>query len=594
MVSTIGLSGLRLAEVRSLDDYFKSGRVKIRFYGVQDDEQNVKDDNLTEAMVVMPVTSASTGKVGTAPTGLVVGSRVIVGYAAGDTSRRTPIIMGSYYRGAEPKDRDPKTATGGREDIKKGSEGVDTPGAANPTTPLGYQGNMNFHNIGLKLNPWNTKDDKYNNAKFKENNSGKPDIKTAREQFAPNADLPTTASADPSQKLPEVLNQVDPQKLSMGLMQLFSALAMVRNLMNSASPAPRRRTITDALSGALCILTKKFGFDLVIEVMNNALENDGIKIISPDYQDIVKNAVAELIAKAAKYGTDNIPVSEYPIITYEVSPLVVLPGAIVDVVPDLYLQQYYPIGVDPFPGFIHYKKDNTSVFLRRIPNQPTYTSAEEEIYAVCEQELAEDLKPHFVNKDLTAELLNTYLNKQDNNVQNNGMEKSMGKNSGVNIMGLLPQLLGILGPVINNTLSQHLPVSVLNQGAINQSMEKFSKNMAQLKKMKNDSLPAFNLPGGLANMIGALGGGLGGLAGLAGAAGLGNIAGALGGAAGLAGNVAGLAGNLGVVTNALGGGGGLGQLTGAISNISNITSNIPNITAGAAMNVSSIINKIAS
>lgn len=586
MVSTVGLSGLRLAEVRSLDDYFKSGRVKIRFYGSQDDEQNVKDENLAEAMVIMPVTSASTGKVGTAPTGLVVGSRVIVGYAAGDTARKTPIIMGSYYRGAEPKDRSPETATGGREDIKKGSEGVDTPGAANPTTPLGYQGNMNFHNIGLKLNPWNTKDDKYNNAQFKENNSGKPDIKTAREQFAPNADLPTTASADPSQKLPEVLNQVDPQKLSMGLMQLFSALAMVRNLMNSASPAPRRRTITDALSGALCILTKEFGFDRVIEVMNTALENDGLDIISPDYQEIVKNAVAELIAKAAKFGVDKIPIKTYPIIQYPVNNRIVLPGLIVDVVPDLYLQQYYPIDADPYPGYIHYMKDNTSVFVKRIVNQPTYTSADEEIYAVCERELAEDLRPHFVNKDLTAELLNLYLNKQDNNVQNNGMEKSMGKNSGVNIMGLLPQLLGILGPVVNNTLSQHLPVSVLNQGAISQSMEKFSKNMAQLKKMKADSLPAFNLPGGLSNMIGALGGGIGGLAGLAGAAGLGNVAGALG-------NVAGLTGNLTTVTNALGGAGGLGQLTGVISNVNNITSNIPNISIGAAVNVANIINKIA-
>ena len=582
--------GFQVAEVRSLDDYFKTGRVKVRIYGVQDDEQNVTDENLTEAIPLMGATSASTGKVGTAPTGLLVGSRVLIGYLSFDFEKKTPYIFGTYYRGAEPKDRSPETATGGRDEIKKGSEGVDAPGAANPTTPLGYQGNRNFHNTALNLKPHNTKDDKYNNAQFTPNNSGKPDIKTAREQFAPNADLPTTASADPSQKLPEVLSQVDPQKLSMGLMQLFSALAMVRNLMNSASPAPRRRTITDALSGALCILTKEFGFDRVIEVMNTALENDGLAIISADYQDIVKNAVAELIAKAAKFGANNIPVKQYPIISYPVPSKLVLPGLIVDVVPDLYIQQYYSIETDPYPGFVHYIKDNISVFIKRVANQPTYVSADEEVYAVCEQELAEDLRPHFDKKDLTAELLNLYLNKQDNNVQNNGMEKSMGKNSGVNIMGLLPQLLGILGPVINNSLSQHLPVSVLNQGAIGQSMEKFSKNMAQLKKMKEDSLPAFNAPGGLSNMIGALGGGLGGLGGIGGAlGGLGGIGGALGGLGG----IGGLAGNLGTITNALGGAGGLGQLTGVISNVNNITSNIPNISVGAAINVSSIINKIA-
>jgi hypothetical protein len=197
-------------------------------------------------------------------------------------------------------------------------------------------------------------------------------------------------------------------------------------------------------------------------------------------------------------------------------------------------------------------------------------------------------------------LLNRYLRKQDANVENNGMEKSMGKNAGVNVMGLLSQLLGILGPVINNSLSMHLPVSVLNQGAISQSMEKFSKNMAQIKKMKNDSMPAFALPGGLSSMIGALGGGIGGLAGLAGGlGGLGGLAGGLGGIAGGLGGLGNVTGALGAVnnlaniTNALGGAGGLGELTSTISNVNNITRNITGISTAAAVNVASLVDKIA-
>lgn len=550
--------GFQVAEVRSLDDYYKSGRVKVRIYGSQDDEQSVKDENLTEAIPLMEATSASTGKVGRAPTGLVIGSRVLIGYLNYDFERKTPYIFGTYYRGAKPTDRSPSTATGGKESTDKNSVGVDTPGPANPTTPLGSQAAMNFHNIGLKLNAFNTKDDKYNNARHTENNSGKPDIKTAKQLHAPNADLPTTASADPSKKLPEVLSQVDPMRAAQTLMQMFSSLSMVRNLMNSASPTPRRRTITDSLSGALCILSKEFGFEYVIDVMNKALENDGLLAIDEAYRDIVKNALASLIEKSIQYGPTNIPVSSYNVISYTVSSSITLPGLIVDIAPDLYLQQYYPIESDPYPGYIHFKYENTSVFIRRKTGDPTYTSAEEEIYAVSEKELAEDLRPYFVNKNLTAIDLNIYIKKQDINVENNGMDKTMGKNAGTNIMGLLPQLLGILGPVINKLQSQHLPVSVLNQGAISQSMEKFSKNMAQIKKMKSDSSQAFAIPG------------------------------ALGGLTGILGNVAGISG----LSQTLGQVGNIAGIASKITNTSTLSSAIPGLSQTGLTNVSSLINKI--
>jgi len=466
------------------------------------------------------------------------------------------------------------------------------------------QASRNPHNKAIGCGkPLNTNKDTYNNAQYVDNFAGCEDIKTAREKFAPNADMPTTASADPSKDLAAVLSQVDPLKASITLMQMFTALSLVKSMMSSSSPAPRRKTITDSLSGALCILSKELGFDRVIEVMNTALENDGLLIIDEAYRDIVKNALADLITKAIKFGPSNIPVSKYPIVNYQVTTSIILPGIIVDIVPDLYVQQYYPINSDPYPGYIHYIYENKSVFVRRIPNTPTYTSADQEVYAVSEKELADDLRQHFIDKNLTAELLNRYLRKQDANVENNGMEKSMGKNAGVNVMGLLSQLLGILGPVINKALSQHLPQSVLNQGSISQSMEKFSKSMAQIKKMKNDSMPAFALPGGLSSMIGALGGGLAGLAGLAGGlGGLGGLAGGLGGLGniggltGALGNVTGALGavnNLANITNALGGAGGLGELTSTISNVNNITRNITGISTAAAVNVASLVDKIA-
>jgi hypothetical protein len=92
-----------IAEVRDLNDYYKSGRVKVRIYGMQDNEQDVKDENLTEAIPLQDITSAATGKVGKAPTGLLVGSRVLIGYLANDPEMKTPFIFGSFSRGAMAK-----------------------------------------------------------------------------------------------------------------------------------------------------------------------------------------------------------------------------------------------------------------------------------------------------------------------------------------------------------------------------------------------------------------------------------------------------------------------------------------------------------
>ena len=70
-----------IAEVRNLKDPWESGRVQIRVYGRHDNEQDIKDENLPWATVMMPITSASTNRVGTSPTGLLVGSRVM-GYCS--------------------------------------------------------------------------------------------------------------------------------------------------------------------------------------------------------------------------------------------------------------------------------------------------------------------------------------------------------------------------------------------------------------------------------------------------------------------------------------------------------------------------------
>lgn len=88
------------AEVRDIMDPLHSGRVKVRLYSHMDDEQNIKDDHLPWAMPLLPITSASTAKIGTIPTGLVVGSRVVVAYMDDDIAEQYPVVMGSFPRAA--------------------------------------------------------------------------------------------------------------------------------------------------------------------------------------------------------------------------------------------------------------------------------------------------------------------------------------------------------------------------------------------------------------------------------------------------------------------------------------------------------------
>ena len=322
--------------------------------------------------------------------------------------------------------------------------------------------------------------------------------KDVRDKNAPHAEKPTTASGEVGEKdLPSVLKKVDPNNLSSVLPSMFQLLSLINSTMNSSSQSARKPIIQDSLTGALAILNKKYGYEKVINAFNKALENEGINKINADYRDIVKNALANFIKDAIKYGPANIPVSITPGISYTI----ILPVPIVAAseVPDLSLQQYYTTDTDPYPGYIQWLLPEGTlssvrtnfVYTRRTPDQPPYASADEEIYSISEKELANDLDPYIRDQNLTAEILNSLLIEQDNNVKNNGMERSVGKNSSVNLMSLLSAALGILGGIINNTISGQLPQSVLQQGSVNQSLEKFSTNMAMLKNMKQNAESAF-------------------------------------------------------------------------------------------------------
>lgn len=96
----------KVAEVRDfVNDPTKTGRVKIRIYNENNDQEDIKDHDLPWAVVMQPITSAATNKIGIVPSGLRVGSRVIITYLPQDTSQLYPIVIGSIPRGDLPEDK---------------------------------------------------------------------------------------------------------------------------------------------------------------------------------------------------------------------------------------------------------------------------------------------------------------------------------------------------------------------------------------------------------------------------------------------------------------------------------------------------------
>jgi hypothetical protein len=302
---------------------------------------------------------------------------------------------------------------------------------------------------------------------------------------------------------------------------MYSQMGMASALMSGSSQSSRKTTIEDSLTGALSILANKWTYDVVIDVFDAALEGEKFNDIDVVYQDLVKNALAKLYASALEYGANNIPVNTYTI----VDDLGVAPEEkyIVEEAPDFYLQQYYNQNEDPYPGYIlwYSQESDDLVYTRRKIGDRYYTSPQEEVFSISEQELAENLDPYIEEANLTAAILNDLLSEQETNVENNTEEKTLGKGaSGPNAAAIAAKLLGYMSTINNLQKSLQLPVSVLSQGKINDTLKGFEKQMSKLKTLKG-MLQKAAIPPQAASAMGALGG-------LAG----GNITGALSGVAG--------------------------------------------------------------
>jgi len=327
-------------------------------------------------------------------------------------------------------------------------------------------------------------------------------LKEVREKYAPNADKKTTAAGSKGGlDINSVLQAVDPAGLSSILPGMVSGLSKVNSTMNAAAPSAKKTVVQNSLYGALCKLSKSYGFTRVISVFDTAITNGGMQRISVDQRSVVSTALTNLIENANENGPDNI---QLPRIFNRVDVIGnTVPTPVTNIVPDLYTQVYYTTDADPYPGYKQWLSNDqtTIIYTQRTIGEFYYETADDEIYDTSVIELKEDLDPYCDPEYLdpvtnlpivlTATILDGFLTTQNTNVENNSMEKNLGQGSSSNFMNNLTTLMGYTGTIVSGIQSSQLPLSVLNQSSINSSLTGYSKNIAMLKSMKANALAAF-------------------------------------------------------------------------------------------------------
>lgn len=384
------------------------------------------------------------------------------------------------------------------------------------------------------------------------------------EKGAPNRDKPTTASGKKGLKdLPSLMASVDPKGISSVAPMMYQMLGQIASASKGSSQSSRKQTVEDAFSGALSILANKYTFDYLTLVFDNALKDNKIKLITPEYQEVVKNALANLYTNYIQYGDGNFPVNEYTKIT-EIGEA---PENVVTIVPDLYIQQYYIFEKDPYPGYIQWlSPDGTeSVYTERKVGDYYYPSADEEIYSEAEQTLSTELEPYVENNNLTATILNDLLNSQESEVEANSEEKNNGKNASKQLVQNLMKLAGYAGVISELQQKLQLPISVLNQGAIKKSTDAFMKNIGKIKQEKEKAKQAaqpLSAVSALGNLTGALG----------------SVSGALGSVSGAVGALSSVSGAVSSVSGAINSVSSISSVSGALSSVNQVTSAVQRVT----------------
>lgn len=330
----------------------------------------------------------------------------------------------------------------------------------------------------------------YNQSDPAGGNSDKPvettSLAEARSAHAPNANRTTTAGAPPGTDIVKASKQV---KLDSILHKMYNAMQKAGSSASSVSESAQTGNISEAYYFTLKEFIVDYGYLKISTVLNNAFLNNGIKFIDDLLKPQVKKAHSKIIDDFLTLGHENFTKKTYNIIT-EIGPA---PSNTVNVVPNLWFEEYYLFGDSPFPGYKEWRKDESLdtdiVYTLREIGENYYESSYDEVIALSVKRLYKQLKTYFVNENLTTSILNRILLNELENINDDLLEKAVGKGSKAAINNISQEILGKVANTLKSQLNTQAPRSVLNKSSTSTSIKKHAKSVAVAKntqeKLKN-------------------------------------------------------------------------------------------------------------
>ncbi len=476
--------------VTNVNDPHQSGRVQVRVFGRHSDVANIPDADLPWAQVLQPVTSAARGRMGTAPVGMVVGSRVYGNWL--DRDHQYPLVVGTIGRAGE--------AIQGQTD--GGAPAVNT---ALGSIPGATQNNVSNPYSSLAPSRIAISDIDSNTTDIDAIQLGNGIVITsAVEEGMQFATLPTTASADTNQTdILEILQQVDPAGALSALPCLQAGAIQISLSINLGSISTGFiNMLTDALTRTLLSIIDQLGINNVLNAIDsaasaidnftdafNALQSGGLcaapaalSSISSGTQALAKS-VSQIKTAAAKVG--NAPNNIRAVIGKETDVILsraitasFAPVSLVISAPVGYVQEYYPYDSDPYPGYIRWTDssgEGSPVFTTRN-GQPNYISAAQhssyDVSKYLQGALIQAVRTGTLN---TANLQNI-LTQATGLGQASALLRSVGTNSTAQNLILAAKLLPSLYSTVTGVFNARISISILpNSGAIQQSVNRFTQ-----------------------------------------------------------------------------------------------------------------------
>jgi hypothetical protein len=530
-----------IGEVVDVNDPHQSGRVKIRVYGHHDDRTNIPDSALPWAQVTQSPTSAAIGRIGSAPVGLVVGSRV-VGFWADSSDLQYPLVIGSMGKAGDPISGE----------MLNGSPAIDT---SLGSIPQSSNGNPN--------NPYSTLND--SRVSISDIDSGSANVTSVSsntggvltslvETSMANPRLPTVASYNKNSNMNvlDIVNAVDPVGalsslpcLNNNLISISSILKFLGNTVQGVISGIIN-TAVSAIKNAILKLAQKVGLFKIIGLLNGAVSKVqevqklmntlnvkvcGVNLINQGIFDTANYAMASVIgglnsavgaitgginnvvnlttgavtaAGSAISGATNsainslinsVPKLPAISVTTATSPRPAT-SSITQTPPLGYIQQYYTVANDPYPGYIEWKDPSGSgakVYTTRN-GEPNYANAQEHTSFAAQNHFTSTIGNALLSGNpLSFDTLSKAVSGSLNFTQAFGLSKVLGASAGgAQMAGVVAALIPTVVSTINSAFQPTVAEARYTGSSATQSVNNLMQAQALLARQAQSMRAGLN------------------------------------------------------------------------------------------------------